>query len=151
MTLNCKFWWSTYLLVSLFLQSTGAFIAVSRYASATPMPPSILSRGVGWQVLLVICTFSSPLQNNNTKFHFVHIIRYMCWFSWDQLKTGQFEVTAFQLLLGLLMIFFLHSSLCYFWSFWNFVIMLFYISGNWYLIVWVIWYWKWLFRLCVRQ
>ncbi|CAI0386451.1 unnamed protein product [Linum tenue] len=31
------------------VESTGAFIAVSRYASATPMPPSILSRGVGWQ------------------------------------------------------------------------------------------------------
>ncbi|XP_059654518.1 uncharacterized protein LOC132301266 [Cornus florida] len=30
-------------------QSTGAFIAVSRHASATPLPPSILSRGVGWQ------------------------------------------------------------------------------------------------------
>ncbi|PQQ02943.1 hypothetical protein Pyn_11833 [Prunus yedoensis var. nudiflora] len=30
-------------------QSTGAFIAVSRYASATPVPPAILSRGVGWQ------------------------------------------------------------------------------------------------------
>lgn len=34
------------------MQSTGAFIAVSRYASATPVPPSILSRGVGWQVLM---------------------------------------------------------------------------------------------------
>ncbi|XAR65028.1 hypothetical protein NMG60_11008971 [Bertholletia excelsa] len=31
------------------VESTGAFIAVSRYASATHMPPSILSRGVGWQ------------------------------------------------------------------------------------------------------
>ncbi|KAB5537947.1 NUCLEOBASE-ASCORBATE TRANSPORTER-LIKE PROTEIN [Salix viminalis] len=31
------------------VESTGAFIAVSRYASATPLPPSILSRGVGWQ------------------------------------------------------------------------------------------------------
>ncbi|KAK9054511.1 hypothetical protein SSX86_025589 [Deinandra increscens subsp. villosa] len=31
------------------VESTGGFIAVSRYASATPMPPSILSRGVGWQ------------------------------------------------------------------------------------------------------
>ncbi|XP_059670638.1 F-box/kelch-repeat protein At3g23880-like [Cornus florida] len=29
--------------------STSAFIAVSRHASATPLPPSILSRGVGWQ------------------------------------------------------------------------------------------------------
>lgn len=31
-------------------QSSGAFIAVYRYASATPLPPSILSRGIGWQV-----------------------------------------------------------------------------------------------------
>lgn len=39
-----------------FLQSTGAFIAVSRYASATPVPPSVLSRGIGWQVNK-ICEF----------------------------------------------------------------------------------------------
>ncbi|KAF4355467.1 hypothetical protein F8388_015221 [Cannabis sativa] len=31
------------------VESTGVFIAVSRYASATPLPPSILSRGIGWQ------------------------------------------------------------------------------------------------------
>jgi xanthine/uracil permease len=31
------------------MQSTGAFIAVSRYASATPCPPSVMSRGIGWQ------------------------------------------------------------------------------------------------------
>ncbi|XP_052185549.1 nucleobase-ascorbate transporter 7-like [Diospyros lotus] len=31
------------------VESTGAFIAVSRYAGATPLPPSVLSRGVGWQ------------------------------------------------------------------------------------------------------
>ncbi|XP_068641064.1 nucleobase-ascorbate transporter 6-like [Aristolochia californica] len=31
------------------VESTGAFIVVSRYASATPLPPSILSRGIGWQ------------------------------------------------------------------------------------------------------
>ncbi|KAL5122398.1 Nucleobase-ascorbate transporter 7 [Glycine soja] len=31
------------------VESTGAFIAVSRYASATPLPPSVLSRGIGWQ------------------------------------------------------------------------------------------------------
>ncbi|KAK4844688.1 hypothetical protein QYF36_023275 [Acer negundo] len=31
------------------VESTGAFIAVSRYASATHMPPSVMSRGVGWQ------------------------------------------------------------------------------------------------------
>ncbi|XP_058112148.1 nucleobase-ascorbate transporter 6-like [Magnolia sinica] len=31
------------------VESTGTFIAVSRYASATPLPPSILSRGIGWQ------------------------------------------------------------------------------------------------------
>jgi len=32
------------------MQSSGAFIAVYRFASATPLPPSILSRGIGWQV-----------------------------------------------------------------------------------------------------
>ncbi|OIW18356.1 hypothetical protein TanjilG_31496 [Lupinus angustifolius] len=31
------------------VESSGAFIAVYRFASATPLPPSILSRGVGWQ------------------------------------------------------------------------------------------------------
>ncbi|KAL9252010.1 Nucleobase-ascorbate transporter 6-like protein [Drosera capensis] len=31
------------------VESTGAFIAVSRSASATPLPPSVLSCGVGWQ------------------------------------------------------------------------------------------------------
>ncbi|XP_057519770.1 nucleobase-ascorbate transporter 6 [Amaranthus tricolor] len=31
------------------VESTGAFIAVSRSASATMMPPSVLSRGIGWQ------------------------------------------------------------------------------------------------------
>ncbi|KAB2038136.1 hypothetical protein ES319_D03G124600v1 [Gossypium barbadense] len=36
------------------VESTGAFIAVSRYASATPMPPSILSRGVGWQGVAIL-------------------------------------------------------------------------------------------------
>ncbi|KAK7282621.1 hypothetical protein RIF29_11543 [Crotalaria pallida] len=33
------------------VESTGTFIVVSRYASATPLPPSVLSRGVGWQVI----------------------------------------------------------------------------------------------------
>lgn len=53
-------------------QSTGGFIAVSRYASATPLPPSILSRGVGWQVITYGCIFYtfllcgsiSPATNN---------------------------------------------------------------------------------------
>ncbi|VFQ95671.1 unnamed protein product [Cuscuta campestris] len=31
------------------VESTGGFIAVARFASATHTPPSILSRGVGWQ------------------------------------------------------------------------------------------------------
>ncbi|KAG6686642.1 hypothetical protein I3842_11G030300 [Carya illinoinensis] len=31
------------------VESTGAFIVVSRFGSATMLPPSILSRGVGWQ------------------------------------------------------------------------------------------------------
>ncbi|XP_073270414.1 nucleobase-ascorbate transporter 6-like isoform X1 [Primulina huaijiensis] len=36
------------------VESTGGFIAVSRYASATPLPPSILSRGVGWQGVAIL-------------------------------------------------------------------------------------------------
>ncbi|CAD6225097.1 unnamed protein product [Miscanthus lutarioriparius] len=31
------------------VESTGAFIGASRYASATMIPPSIISRGIGWQ------------------------------------------------------------------------------------------------------
>ncbi|KAL5723603.1 Nucleobase-ascorbate transporter 6 [Ranunculus cassubicifolius] len=31
------------------VESTGVYIAASRYASATPLPPSVLSRGIGWQ------------------------------------------------------------------------------------------------------
>lgn len=31
------------------VESTGTFFAVSRYSSATHLPPSILSRGIGWQ------------------------------------------------------------------------------------------------------
>ncbi|CAK8563066.1 unnamed protein product [Lathyrus sativus] len=33
----------------VLVESSGAFIAVYRFASATPLPPSILSRGIGWQ------------------------------------------------------------------------------------------------------
>lgn len=43
-------------------QSTGTFIAASRYGSATPMPPSVLSRGIGWQVA-----------KDSTPFHFCHL------------------------------------------------------------------------------
>ncbi|CAB4290710.1 unnamed protein product [Prunus armeniaca] len=31
------------------VESTGTFIAASRYGSATPLPPSVLGRGIGWQ------------------------------------------------------------------------------------------------------
>ncbi|CAH2049632.1 unnamed protein product [Thlaspi arvense] len=36
------------------VESTGGFIAISRYASATHMPPSVLSRGVGWQGIAIL-------------------------------------------------------------------------------------------------
>ncbi|KAK6924884.1 Nucleobase cation symporter 2 family [Dillenia turbinata] len=36
------------------VESTGAFIVVSRYASATMLPPSILSRGIGWQGIAIL-------------------------------------------------------------------------------------------------
>lgn len=32
------------------LQSTAVFYATARYGSATPVPASIISRGVGWLV-----------------------------------------------------------------------------------------------------
>ncbi|OAY85888.1 Nucleobase-ascorbate transporter 6 [Ananas comosus] len=31
------------------VESTGTYIAISRFSSATPLPPSVLSRGIGWQ------------------------------------------------------------------------------------------------------
>ena len=32
-----------------YVQSTGGFYAVSRLAGATPPPPYVISRGIGWQ------------------------------------------------------------------------------------------------------
>ncbi|CAH2038369.1 unnamed protein product [Thlaspi arvense] len=40
------------------VESTGTYIAVSRYASATPIPPSVLSRGICWQGFgILLCGF----------------------------------------------------------------------------------------------
>jgi nucleobase transporter 1/2 len=36
------------------VESTGGFIVVSRLGSATPVPPSVLSRGVGWQGVAIL-------------------------------------------------------------------------------------------------
>ncbi|TYI18163.1 hypothetical protein ES332_A07G072200v1 [Gossypium tomentosum] len=36
------------------IESTGKFIAASRYASATPIPPSVHSRGVGWLEVAIL-------------------------------------------------------------------------------------------------
>ncbi|CAL4989518.1 unnamed protein product [Urochloa decumbens] len=36
------------------VESTGTFIAISRYASATPCPPSVMSRGVGYQGVSIL-------------------------------------------------------------------------------------------------
>lgn len=36
------------------VESTGSFYAVSRFASATPLPPAVLSRGIGWQGLGIL-------------------------------------------------------------------------------------------------
>lgn len=33
----------------IFWQSTGGFYAISRLAGATPPPPHVISRGIGWQ------------------------------------------------------------------------------------------------------
>jgi hypothetical protein len=40
---NCPFF---------YLQSTGTFFATARYGSATPVPPSVISRGAGWLVYM---------------------------------------------------------------------------------------------------
>ncbi|KAK6945970.1 Nucleobase cation symporter 2 family [Dillenia turbinata] len=36
------------------IESTGTFIAVSRYGKATPVPPSVISRGAGWQGISIL-------------------------------------------------------------------------------------------------
>ena len=41
------------LIFPFYLQSTGTFFATARYGSATPVPPSVISRGVGWLVRCV--------------------------------------------------------------------------------------------------
>ncbi|KAL5210307.1 hypothetical protein ABZP36_005930 [Zizania latifolia] len=38
----------------ILVESTGAFIAASRYASATMIPPSIISQGIGWQGINIL-------------------------------------------------------------------------------------------------
>ncbi|KAG6789706.1 hypothetical protein POTOM_005825 [Populus tomentosa] len=42
--------WLLYSLIVRISPSTGTIIVVSRYGSATPLPPSVLSRGIGWLV-----------------------------------------------------------------------------------------------------
>lgn len=41
--------WSDMWFVPSLSQSTGGFYAVSRLAGATPPPPYVISRGIGWQ------------------------------------------------------------------------------------------------------
>ncbi|KAK6916321.1 Nucleobase cation symporter 2 family [Dillenia turbinata] len=36
------------------IESTGTFIAASRYGKATPVPPSVISRGAGWQGISIL-------------------------------------------------------------------------------------------------
>ncbi|KAF6175902.1 hypothetical protein GIB67_003390 [Kingdonia uniflora] len=36
------------------VESTGTYMVVSRYASVTPVPPSVLSRGIGWQGIAIL-------------------------------------------------------------------------------------------------
>ncbi|GJU53822.1 hypothetical protein Tco_1227536 [Tanacetum coccineum] len=42
------------------VESTCSFITVSRYASTTPLPPSILGQGVGWQFNNIVNVPFSP-------------------------------------------------------------------------------------------
>jgi nucleobase transporter 1/2 len=52
----CTFSSSVVLLmvVGLTLQSTGGFYALSRLAGATPPPPFVIGRGIGWQGIGVL-------------------------------------------------------------------------------------------------
>lgn len=43
-----------FIYIFVVLQSTATCIAASRYASATPVPPSVLSRGIGWLVIIEV-------------------------------------------------------------------------------------------------
>lgn len=61
-------------------KSTGTYISVSRYASATPIPPSVLSRGIGWQV-------NSKTQNLSSIEIFENVSMLM-WFSLFQKGFG---------------------------------------------------------------
>lgn len=45
-------------LCPFYLQSTGTFFATARYGSATPVPPSVISRGAGWLVCLCDISFT---------------------------------------------------------------------------------------------
>ncbi|CAH1418603.1 unnamed protein product [Lactuca virosa] len=47
------------------IESTGSFSASARYGSATPVPPSVLSRGIGW---LGVGTFIGGMCGNVTGF-----------------------------------------------------------------------------------
>jgi nucleobase transporter 1/2 len=40
--------------MGLTLQSTGGFYALSRLAGATPPPPFVIGRGIGWQGIGVL-------------------------------------------------------------------------------------------------
>lgn len=51
-----------------FVQSTGAYMAASRLAIATPPPAYVLSRGIGWQVNIYISSFINK-RNTLKKLH----------------------------------------------------------------------------------
>ncbi|KAL2344695.1 hypothetical protein Fmac_005980 [Flemingia macrophylla] len=50
--------------MKLLPQSIQTFIATSRFDSATPVPPSMLSRGVGCQMNLIFCTLNAANDND---------------------------------------------------------------------------------------
>lgn len=61
--------WKTVFSDSNYVQSTGAYMAASRLAIATPPPAYVLSRGIGWQVaslssyFLILVCFGLALSN----------------------------------------------------------------------------------------
>jgi hypothetical protein len=76
-------WLFLFHIVFNFLQSTGGYIAVSRYASATPLPPSVLSRGIGWQVNIIL-QIESIFSRYICKFNSIDTFYYCRFRAWSR-------------------------------------------------------------------
>lgn len=112
-------------------QSTGGFIAVSRYASATPLPPSILSRGVGWQVHMVASFILSLMWINFTSLRTIFYGQTESKNTFPSLKHKRLQFILYK------------PSLILF-------ILCILILGSGHSFLWHIRHWEWFISICVR-